>query len=160
MKRERVVRHGARMDTPGGKLHILADENGICEVGFGEPEVPGIVWEETLLLREAVRQLNEYFAGGRRSFDLPLSTHGTAFQEQCWAALREIPYGETRTYGQIARAVDRPKACRAVGMANHNNPVAIITPCHRVIGADGSMTGYAGGVDKKEMLLRVEGVIR
>lgn len=160
MKREAQVRHGAWMDTPGGKLHILEDGTGICEVGFAEFSDENVIWEETPLLKEAVKQLGEYFRRERRGFDLPLSTHGTEFQERCWAALREIPYGETKTYGQLAAAVGNPRACRAVGMANHNNPLAVITPCHRVIGADGSLTGYAGGVDKKEMLLRIEGVIK
>lgn len=160
MNTEHEVRRGVRMESPGGELHIVEDGRGICEMGFGPSPDGDVVWEETPLLREALRQLREYFAGGRREFDLPLSTCGTEFQERCWAALREIPYGETRTYGQIAVRVGNPKACRAVGMANHNNPVAIVTPCHRVIGAGGKLTGYAGGIDKKEMLLRLEGVIK
>lgn len=108
------------------------------------------------VLRETVRQLDEYFAGKRREFSIPIKTHGTDFQEKVWEALRTIPYGETRTYGQIATQVGNPKASRAVGGANHNNPILILTPCHRVIGADGSLTGFGGGLDVKEALLALE----
>ena len=102
------------------------------------------------------RELAEYFSGERRAFDLPLSLEGTAFQRADWAALCEIPYGETRSYGQIAARLGNPKACRAVGMANHRNPVAVLVPCHRVVGKNGSLTGYAGGLDVKEGLLALE----
>ncbi|MBQ5703191.1 MAG: methylated-DNA--[Peptococcaceae bacterium] len=105
-------------------------------------------------------QLEEYFAGLRAAFSLPLAPEGTDFQKAVWRELENIPYGETRTYGQIARALGNPKTSRAVGMANHKNPVAIMIPCHRVIGADGSLTGYAGGLDIKETLLRLEGAIQ
>ena len=101
-------------------------------------------------------QLNEYFSGTRREFDLPLAPHGTVFQMLVWEALRAIPYGETRTYGEIARMIGRPKAARAVGMACHNNPIAVIIPCHRVVGSAGSLTGYAGGLPVKERLLALE----
>ena len=101
-------------------------------------------------------QLSEYFAGARREFDLPLRLRGTQFQLAVWNALRAIPYGETRSYADIAAAVGNEKACRAVGMANHRNPVSIIVPCHRVIGKGGSLTGYGGGIDKKEFLLSLE----
>ena len=111
----------------------------------------GIVWENF-----SSRQLEEYFAGKRKQFDLPLSLRGTEFQRQVWAALRDIPYGVTRSYGQIAQAVGRPKAVRAVGMANHRNPISIIVPCHRVVGADGSLTGYGGGLENKKFLLALE----
>ena len=116
--------------------------------------------QDTPLLLEAKRQLEEYFAGLRAAFSLPLAPEGTDFQKAVWRELENIPYGETRTYGQIARALGNPKASRAVGMANHKNPVAIMIPCHRVIGADGSLTGYAGGLDIKETLLRLEGAIQ
>jgi methylated-DNA-[protein]-cysteine S-methyltransferase len=107
-------------------------------------------------LRLAVEQLEQYFAGGRTRFDLSLVPPGTAFQKKVWAALLRIPFGETATYGEIARAVGRPDASRAVGGANHRNPIAIIIPCHRVIGANGSMTGYGGGLPRKRLLLDLE----
>ena len=108
------------------------------------------------LLEEAARQLQEYFAGCRREFSLPLAPRGTEFQRQVWHALEGIPYGETRTYGEIARAIGKSKACRAVGMANHRNPLSILVPCHRVVGADGSLTGYGGGLEAKQFLLELE----
>ena len=114
-----------------------------------------------MLLSEAKRQLLEYFAGERKKFELPLSMHGTKFQMRDWEELLAIPYGETRSYGEIARAIGCPKGSRAVGMANRNNPIAIIVPCHRVIGSNGSLTGYAGknkALDIKEYLLKLEGV--
>ena len=110
---------------------------------------------EELLLR-AKAQLDEYFAGRRRAFDLPLAVEGSAFQKSVWAALVTIPYGETRTYGELAAQIGRPKACRAVGGANHGNPLSIVIPCHRVIGADGSLTGYGGGLPMKKFLLDLE----
>jgi methylated-DNA-[protein]-cysteine S-methyltransferase len=111
---------------------------------------------ETNLLRNAALQLNEYLEGKRNSFDLPLNPKGTEFQKKVWAALCDIPYGETRSYKQIAESVGNPKACRAVGMANNKNPIMIFIPCHRVVGSDGSLTGYAGGLDMKEKLLSLE----
>ena len=104
----------------------------------------------------AAKQLGEYFTGARKSFDLPLAPRGTDFQKAVWKALQDIPYGETRSYKQIAETIKSPKACRAVGMANNKNPIWIIIPCHRVIGADGSLTGYGGGLDMKEKLLKLE----
>ncbi len=105
------------------------------------------------------RQLDEYLAGRRRTFDIPLDFGGTEFQRLCWEALLRIPYGETRSYGQLAREIGRPAAVRAVGHANHDNPIGVIVPCHRVIGANGSLTGYAGGLDMKRALLELEGVV-
>ena len=134
----------------------LTEENGaLTGLYFGRRSLEG---EEglTALLERAFQQLEEYFAGKRKQFDLPLSLRGTEFQRQVWAALRDIPYGETRSYGQIAQAVGRPKAVRAVGMANHRNPISIIVPCHRVVGADGSLTGYGGGLENKKFLLALE----
>ena len=110
------------------------------------------------LLDAAEAQLREYFAGTRRTFDLPLAPRGTAFQQRVWAALRAIPYGETRTYGELAAAIGSPSASRAVGMANHHNPIPIVIPCHRVIGANGTLTGYAGGLEIKRKLLALEGI--
>jgi methylated-DNA-[protein]-cysteine S-methyltransferase len=111
---------------------------------------------ETSLLKNAALQLNEYLEGKRNSFDLPLNPKGTEFQKKVWAALCDIPYGETRSYKQIAECVGNPKACRAVGMANNKNPIMIFIPCHRVVGSNGSLTGYAGGLDMKEKLLLLE----
>lgn len=141
--------------TPAGLLRLGADEKGICEVAFvAQKEAGGT---DSDLLHRTARELDEYFAGLRRTFDLPLSVHGTPFQLRVWAALRQIPYGETRSYAEIAAMAGNPKACRAVGMANHRNPVSILVPCHRVINADGSLGGYGGGTDKKRFLLRLEG---
>jgi methylated-DNA-[protein]-cysteine S-methyltransferase len=109
-------------------------------------------------LPEAVRQLEEYFAGKRRDFDLPLNLDGTEFQQRVWRALTEIPYGETRSYGELAKRIGNPNASRAVGLANGRNPVSIVVPCHRVIGADGSLTGYGGGLPRKQWLLAHEGL--
>lgn len=108
------------------------------------------------LTARVFRQLDEYFSGTRRTFDFPCRLHGTPFQQRVWAALRDIPYGETRSYKQLAEAIGQPNACRAAGMANHANPILIAVPCHRVICADGSPGGYAGGAEMKQALLRLE----
>lgn len=115
--------------------------------------------EETSLIRKASEQLREYLAGERREFDLPLAPQGTEFQRKAWAELCRIPYGETRSYKQIAEAIGSPKGFRAVGMANNRNPIIIVIPCHRVIGANGGMVGYGGGLEVKEKLLALEGVL-
>jgi methylated-DNA-[protein]-cysteine S-methyltransferase len=112
--------------------------------------------QETPLINEAYRQLSEYLLGERKRFDLPLNPQGTVFQQQVWKALCDIPYGETRSYKQIAKAIGNPKAVRAVGMANNRNPLLIVVPCHRVIGANGKLVGYAAGIKKKEFLLKLE----
>ena len=112
--------------------------------------------KETETIRRAYTQITEYLEGKRKIFDLPLAATGTEFQKRVWKALSEIPYGETRTYGEIAAAIGNPKAARAVGMANHRNPLMIVVPCHRVIGSNGKMTGYASGLDTKEFLLKLE----
>jgi methylated-DNA-[protein]-cysteine S-methyltransferase len=109
-------------------------------------------------LAAAVRQLDEYFAGTRRDFDLPLAFRGTPFQTRVWRELVEIPYGQTWSYGQLAKRIDKPSASRAVGLANGRNPISILVPCHRVIGADGSLTGYGGGIERKRWLLAHEGL--
>ena len=116
------------------------------------------ICQETPLVKEACRQLSEYLKGERKTFDLPLNPKGTDFQKCVWQALCDIPYGETRTYKQIAEAIGNPKAVRAVGMANNRNPITIIVPCHRVIGANGKLVGYGGGLEMKEFLLRLEKV--
>ena len=112
--------------------------------------------QETPLINEAYRQLSEYLLGERKRFDLPLNPQGTVFQQQVWKSLCDIPYGETRSYKQIAEAIGNPKAVRAVGMANNQNPLLIVVPCHRVIGANGRLVGYAAGIEKKEFLLKLE----
>lgn len=151
------------LSTPIGELELIADENGLCELNFGHTgRHESVSEEETPLLKEVKRQLQEYFAGERKEFDIPLSFSGTPFQMRDWQALLNIPYGETRSYGEIAREIGCPKGCRAVGMANRSNPIAIIIPCHRVIGADGKLTGYAGknkALDVKEYLLKLEGAL-
>ena len=111
---------------------------------------------ETSLIKEAYKQLSEYLIGKRQNFDLPLNPRGTVFQQQVWKALSDIPYGETRSYKQIAEAIGNPKAVRAVGMANNRNPLLIVVPCHRVIGANGKLVGYGAGIEKKEFLLKLE----
>ena len=112
--------------------------------------------QETPLINEAYRQLSEYLLGERKRFDLPLNPQGTVFQQQVWKALCDIPYGETRSYKQIAEAIGNPKAVRAAGMANNRNPLLIVVPCHRVIGANGKLVGYGAGIEKKEFLLKLE----
>ena len=108
------------------------------------------------LAQECKVEIAEYFAGKRKKFDLPLKQEGTQFQKKVWQELKQIPYGETKTYGEIAKLIDKPKASRAIGMANHNNSIMILVPCHRVVGADGSLTGYAYGVKIKKFLLELE----
>lgn len=142
-------------DTPVGRLCIGEENGSITRVTW--QQIPAAAEAgETPLLAACKAQLDEYFAGDRKTFDLPLNPKGTEFQRKVWKALTEIPYGETRTYGEIAAAAGSPKAARAVGMANHNNPIAIIVPCHRVIGANGKLVGYAGGMGQKEFLLALE----
>lgn len=149
------------LETIVGQVYIIADEDAIVEIQFAQENksLGDAQQQETPLLHEAKRQLEEYFAGQRASFSLPLNPQGTEFQKKVWQQLEAIPYGETRSYGQIAAAVGNPKACRAVGGANHNNPIAIVIPCHRVIGANGKLTGYGGGLDIKEKLLKLEGIL-
>lgn len=142
------------IETPIGPLTLEADENAVTAIRFSA----GGAQDASPLLDAAEAQLREYFAGARRTFDLPLAPHGTAFQQRVWAALRAIPYGETRTYGELAAAIGNPNASRAVGMANHRNPLPIVIPCHRVIGANGTLTGYAGGLEIKRRLLALEGI--
>jgi methylated-DNA-[protein]-cysteine S-methyltransferase len=162
--------HGTRkryvskmVDSPIGRLKLVATDDGLA----------GILWEndrprrvrlnidaedrEHPVLVEAERQLGEYFAGQRKDFAVTLDLAGTAFQRKVWSALLTIPFGETRSYGQIARQIGRPSAVRAVGAANGRNPVSIIAPCHRVIGSTGKLTGFAGGLEVKAQLLALEG---
>lgn len=142
--------------TPIGAITLLASDSAITRLHFGNVAVADACRTETPLLRQALEQLTEYFEGTRKEFTLPLNPKGTAFQQEVWTALRGIPYGETRSYGEIAVEIGRPRAARAVGMANHSNPLAIFIPCHRVVGADHSLTGYAGGLQVKQQLLLLE----
>ena len=143
-------------DTPVGAIGLEEENGAIVRLLLPGQPVPRIACHETPLLSEGKRQVLEYLAGQRRVFDLPLAPRGTEFYRSVWRALEAIPYGETRSYRDIAQAVGRPKAVRAVGQANHNNPISIIIPCHRVVGANGSLTGYGGGLDMKKHLLRLE----
>ena len=162
MSRSHVV-----VDSPIGPLTAVAEGDALICLYMDDqqylpdpdrfgPADPG----DSVVLKETERQLAEYFAGERTEFDLPLAAEGTPFQRRVWAALCDIPYGETISYGELARLVDRPEAARAVGAANGQNPIAIVVPCHRVIGADGSLTGYAGGLDAKRALLEHEQGVR
>lgn len=145
-----------RIHSLMGNLTLVADEEGLKEIRFGWEIKEGEKEENHPLLQFAKKELEEYFQGKRKDFSVPLKPDGTVFQKKVWKALTEIPYGETRTYGEIAAAVGNEKASRAVGMANHCNPIPIIIPCHRVIGKNGKLTGYAGGLEKKTVLLELE----
>ncbi len=156
------------IDSPIGQLTLVADDETSAlkalymvehrhapDVStFGDRLVGGDVEP---VFDEVIRQLGEYFAGERRVFDVPTAPAGTAFQLAVWQQLRAIRYGETRTYGELASALGNPKAVRAVGLANGRNPLSIVVPCHRVIGASGAMTGFGGGIERKEFLLALEG---
>lgn len=145
--------YSCRFETPIGILGISADENGITAIVFDGENLQG---DDNIYLKNARAQLSEYFSGKRRSFDIPLSLKGTGFQQKVWRELMKIPYGETRSYSSIAEAIGNPRAVRAVGMANNRNPVPIIIPCHRVVGKDGSLVGYAGGLEIKKYLIELE----
>jgi len=154
------------VNSPVGRLGLVASDTGLAWIQFhgagrteAEQAEPGRrpAPAATSILEETARQLDNYFAGRLRRFDLPLSPSGTPFQREVWEALCAIPYGETRTYGEMAETIGRPKAVRAVGAANGANPIPIVVPCHRVIGADGSLTGYGGGMEIKKRLLALEG---
>ena len=151
------------VDTPLGPLRVVGTARGLTEVGFTEGDRPvqkGPAQQEVPeLLVETNRQLQEYFEGQRQHFTLPLAPRGTAFQQRVWQELRKIPWGTTTTYRDIAQRIGQPTAVRAVGSANGRNPVAIVIPCHRVIGSDGSLTGYAGGLATKRRLLQLEGAL-
>ena len=140
--------------SPVGPLTLTQEDQALTGLHFGEHPQQGAEGP-TPLLEEAARQLEEYFAGQRKEFSLPLAPKGTEFQLRVWQALLQIPYGETRSYGELAAMVGNPKACRAVGGANHRNPLSILIPCHRVVGTKGSLTGYAGGLAIKEFLLKL-----
>ncbi len=143
--------------TALGILTIVGRGNQILRLLFETAPPPAEAVESAApVLRQATEQLEAYLDGKRRNFSLPLAPQGTPFQKEVWQALSQIPYGETRTYGEIAAQLGRPKACRAVGAANHVNPLPIFIPCHRVVGASGGLTGYAGGLQMKQQLLLLE----
>ena len=145
------------VNTPLGEMTLGEEGGKITRLYLRAQDAPaGANQQQTPVLQEAARQLGQYFDGTRKIFDLPLQPRGTAFQQSVWRALCDIPYGQTRSYARLAAQIGRPKACRAVGMANHKNPIPILIPCHRVVGADGSLTGYAGGTDMKKALLDLE----
>jgi methylated-DNA-[protein]-cysteine S-methyltransferase len=156
-----------RIDTPIGTLTLAADANGLRHIEFPSNRhpvdragwVPGADGIAADIIESTARQLREYFDGARRDFDLPLAPEGTAFQCEVWRTLATIPYGQTWSYRDLAHAIGKPAAVRAVGAANGRNPLPIVLPCHRVIGADGSLTGFGGGLPIKAALLRLEGAL-
>lgn len=145
---------------PIGEIGIAEDGQGISSIFLkqtaGISRLEGFERKETKRIQRAAKELDEYFRGMRREFEVEIHPSGTAFQKQIWEVLRSIPYGETRSYEEVAILADNPKACRAVGMANNKNPIMLMIPCHRVIGKNGSLTGYAGGLNIKDQLLELE----
>lgn len=151
------MRYYIKYISPVADLYLVEERGQLVEISFHQLEHREEMEEKrTELLEEAERQLQEYFAGRLQHFDLPLYPQGTEFQKKVWKALMSIPYGETRSYGEIAKQIGKEKAVRAVGGANHVNPISIVIPCHRVIGKNGSLTGYGGGLKIKETLLTLE----
>ena len=152
-----------RIDSPIGPLMLAADDAGLRHIEFRDNRHPAnrADWHggDSEILQASEAQLADYFAGTRRDFDLPLAPQGTAFQLQVWHELARIPFGATISYAQLAQRIGNPSGTRAVGAANGRNPLPIVLPCHRVIGADGSMTGFGGGLPTKEFLLRLEGAL-
>ena len=149
------------LDSPVGRLRLVSNGEHLTAIEFENLQADHAEGEECAdqALQACGDQLREYFAGQRQDFDLPLSPTGTEFQKNVWRALKAIPYGELRSYRDIAESLKKPKAVRAVGAANGRNPLPIVVPCHRVIGSDGSLTGFAGGLEAKRVLLRLEGAI-
>ena len=151
--------------SPVGPLLLAADHTGLRLIEFDDPRHPirrDSDWQradDDAVLRETCAQLDDYFTGPRRTFDLPLAPRGTAFQLDVWQELRAIPYGETISYAQLATRIGKPSAMRAVGAANGRNPLPIVVPCHRVIGTDGALTGFGGGLPTKQFLLKLEGAL-
>ena len=165
MKFKRSTLHTMHFDSPLGGITLAATDQGLAGVWFDQqrhsPDMTG--WQRSddhPVLREAATQLADYFAGRRQHFDLPLDlSHGTAFQQSVWRALLAIPSGQTTSYGALSASVGKPAAVRAVGAAVGRNPISVIVPCHRVLGSDGSLTGYAGGLERKSALLELEGAL-
>ncbi len=148
------------MESPIGELLLVGDGDNLSGMYMQDGRKPKTIatgWQEASVpLADARTQLEEYFAAARTTFDIPLALEGAPFEREVWRALGDIPYGETVSYGEIARRVGQPSAARAVGLANGRNPIAVIVPCHRVIGADGTLTGYGGGLERKRLLLDLE----
>jgi methylated-DNA-[protein]-cysteine S-methyltransferase len=153
----------AVIDSPLGELTLVAHDGVLAGLYFAEharrPDPATFGCRSDSGLEDVIRQLGEYFRGARTRFDLPLRPRGNAFQQRVWGLLCGIPYGETRTYGQLASALGDPGLAREVGWANGRNPLSIVVPCHRVIGADGGLVGYAGGLGRKRLLLELEGAV-
>jgi methylated-DNA-[protein]-cysteine S-methyltransferase len=150
----------AHLESPIGTLLLAADADGLQQILFstnGRPARPDSAWQgDPLALGDVIRQFRAYFAGELETFDLSLAPQGTPFQQRVWSELRNIPYGETISYGELARRIGNSNASRAVGLANGSNPIPIVIPCHRVIGSNGKLTGYGGGLPIKEKLLALE----
>ena len=144
------------INSPAGRLTLASDGSALTGLHYGERVYPRALNEPDNIISSAVLQLDEYFKGIRTVFNIPIMPQGTEFQRRVWNALTEIDYGKTRTYGEIAAAIGNPKAARAVGLANNKNPISIIVPCHRVVGANGRLVGYAGGLETKSFLLELE----
>ena len=154
MTKEKLSR--AVYKSPVGELLIVCTETALLSLGVRKVQESAEDKENNPVVQQTIKELEEYFAGNRKVFTVPLDLRGTEFQKKVWEALREIPYGETRSYKEIAEKIGNPKASRAVGMANHRNPIGIVVPCHRVVGANGKLTGYAGGIPMKQALLELE----
>lgn len=152
------ARHESVIDSPIGPLLLVASDDALTRIGFGGESDARGGGKRTPVLALAKRELDDYFRGKLREFTVPLAPEGTVFQRDVWNALLALPFGATTTYGEIARKIGRPTAVRAVGAANGANPIPIVIPCHRVIGRDGALTGYGGGIAIKQFLLRLEGV--
>ncbi|MGM9607053.1 MAG: methylated-DNA--[protein]-cysteine S-methyltransferase [Oscillospiraceae bacterium] len=145
-------------DSPVGRLGLMGEGDALIALALPNQPVPLITERETPVLREARKQLEAYFAGKLRTFDVPLRLEGTPFRMRVWEQLQKIPCGQVISYGELARRIGQPNAARAVGGANHHNPISILVPCHRVIAADGTLGGYGGGLELKRTLLKLEGV--
>lgn len=147
------------IQSPIGILTVISDCKGICGITFGNSNcIKNAVYKSTPIIEQAIIELNEYFRGNRKVFETPISLYGTDFQKKVWNCLTTIEYGQTMSYSQVAQLAGNKKACRAVGMANNRNPIPIIIPCHRVIGKNGALVGYAGGLEIKKFLLKLEGL--
>ena len=145
-------------DSPVGRLALMGEGDELIALSLPNQPVPLIMERETPVLRETKEQLQAYFSGTLREFEVPIRLEGTPFRLKVWQALQQIPYGQVISYGELAHRIGQPAACRAVGGANHHNPISIIIPCHRVIAADGTIGGYGGGIELKRKLLKLEGV--
>ncbi|HTQ73705.1 MAG TPA: methylated-DNA--[protein]-cysteine S-methyltransferase [Burkholderiales bacterium] len=159
------MKHYDFYDSPQGRMLLVANGGGLCGVYFdGQKYLPGIDpgWrrDSSAIVRQAKRELAEYFGGERKRFEAALAPEGTPFQRQVWTAISTVAFGETITYGELARRAGRPGSARAAGAATGRNPIGVIVPCHRIVGSDGSLTGYAGGIERKRALLALESGIR